>query len=545
MTKPTSLSIQSSVVRRCAPRFAAFSVVVGASLLTTVAHGQQLRREISAQRFDPAPGPRNFLSVRTLRMETEKTFSAGLMVNYGNSPLVVMGDDGEIGVIRSLVTADVLGSYTLMPALELGVKIPVTRVSGDGLDPENFSALPSGAQKTSLGDPSLEAKYRIYGKADGPLTAGAGAYVTAPLGSMMAEGYFIGDDTVGGGVRGIADLRLGAFSAGLNLTGAFRRTATIGVTRVGSELRYGIGGGYALSDEFRVHLEALGNTRFSTEADGSNGTEALLGARYNPAGLPFTFTLGGGTRIAEGVGIPKYRILGGVLFDSEPRDRDRDGVVDDDDACPDKAEDLDGFQDSDGCPDPDNDEDGFLDSVDKCPDDAEDRDGFEDSDGCPELDNDKDGIPDERDLCKNKPETKNDYKDEDGCPDEADQDEDGIPDERDTCVDLPEDTDGFEDTDGCPDLDNDMDGIPDTADECVDQPETINGFEDTNGCPDTPPKGFKIPKEFRERMKREAAEAKARAKAEGKPAPAPAAPAPAPAAPAPAPAADGEPVLEL
>ncbi len=66
----------------------------------------------------------------------------------------------------------------------------------------------------------------------------------------------------------------------------------------------------------------------------------------------------------------------------------------------------------------DADRDGIPDDVDKCPKEAEDKDGFEDSDGCPDPDNDKDGIPDAIDKCPNQPETINHYQDEDGCPDE-------------------------------------------------------------------------------------------------------------------------------
>ncbi|HEY4107087.1 MAG TPA: OmpA family protein, partial [Polyangiaceae bacterium] len=77
-----------------------------------------------------------------------------------------------------------------------------------------------------------------------------------------------------------------------------------------------------------------------------------------------------------------------------------------------------GYQDEDGCPEPDNDGDGIPDVSDKCPNEPEDKDGFEDQDGCPDPDNDKDGIPDARDLCPNEPETVNGYADNDGCPDE-------------------------------------------------------------------------------------------------------------------------------
>ncbi len=145
-----------------------------------------------------------------------------------------------------------------------------------------------------------------------------------------------------------------------------------------------------------------------------------------------------------------------AMFDSAtpekkvPSDRDRDGIVDELDRCPDDPEDKDGFEDQDGCPDDDNDKDGVIDRHDDCPMDPEDKDGFEDGDGCPDLDNDKDGLPDKVDR----------------CPDE------------------PEDKDGFEDQDGCPDDDNDKDGILDAKDLCPDEPETVNNYADHDGCPD-------------------------------------------------------------
>ena len=132
--------------------------------------------------------------------------------------------------------------------------------------------------------------------------------------------------------------------------------------------------------------------------------------------------------------------------DPEKRgDRDGDGINDSDDKCPAEAEDKDGFEDSDGCPDPDNDKDGLADAADKCPVEAEDKDGFEDGDGCPDPDNDQDGIADG----------------DDECPVEA------------------EDKDGFEDDDGCPDPDNDKDGVADGDDKCPTEP----GPADNGGCP--------------------------------------------------------------
>ncbi len=131
-------------------------------------------------------------------------------------------------------------------------------------------------------------------------------------------------------------------------------------------------------------------------------------------------------------------------------DTDGDGVMDANDKCPNEAEDKDLFDDTDGCPDPDNDADGVLDADDKCPLDAEDKDGYEDEDGCNDKDNDADGVPDAQDKCSNEP----------------------------------EDRDGFQDADGCPELDNDKDGFSDAQDKCPNEAEVINGVDDDDGCAD-------------------------------------------------------------
>ena len=107
------------------------------------------------------------------------------------------------------------------------------------------------------------------------------------------------------------------------------------------------------------------------------------------------------------------------LAEANDPDRDRDGILNVEDACADEPEDMDGFQDADGCPDPDNDADAILDASDACPLVPEDRDGFEDDNGCPDPDNDQDQILDLVDRCPNEPETINGIEDADGCPDEG------------------------------------------------------------------------------------------------------------------------------
>lgn len=100
-------------------------------------------------------------------------------------------------------------------------------------------------------------------------------------------------------------------------------------------------------------------------------------------------------------------------------DADADTIPDDRDACREAPEDLDGFEDDDGCPDPDDDDDSVPDATDECPRAPEDLDGFEDEDGCPDPDDDRDRIDDARDACPRNAEVYNGRLDDDGCPDAA------------------------------------------------------------------------------------------------------------------------------
>jgi OmpA-OmpF porin, OOP family len=523
-------------------RFSMPFVLVGGGLLLTsaVANAQSSAKDgtFTVQRFMPAPGPRNFITVEGARTDGKMAFSLGVFANYAKDPFVVKSCISEtdcsaanasmrqdIHVVRDMITTDVLASLTPIPRLQIGLRFPVlSYVNGDGINTNLNEAgagtqLHGGLKKTGVGDPLLEAKVRALGGVGDVFVLGGSAFVSAPLGDASAKDSYIGDSSVTTGLRGIFDVQLGRVSLGANLGAVYRKTATLGSSALGSEFRYGVGAAYKISPVLRALAEGYGTTKFSS-LNGTNSLEALLAGQVQPLKSRFAFSLGGGAGIIEGVGVPTFRGFAGIMFINERSDIDADGIPDDDDQCVNDAEDMDGFQDSDGCPDPDNDGDGFLDAQDKCPNEAETKNGFKDDDGCPDEvpdrdqdgipdaedkcpdnggqaivrrkgafygcpDSDKDGIPDKIDKCPNEPEDTDGYLDEDGCPD-PDNDGDGIPDVDDQCVDQPEVKNGFQDEDGCPDEvpDRDHDGIPDNVDKCPTQPENYNGFEDDDGCPD-------------------------------------------------------------
>ena len=128
--------------------------------------------------------------------------------------------------------------------------------------------------------------------------------------------------------------------------------------------------------------------------------------------------------------------IAGALKKKAPKvipvlDRDKDGVPDNIDACPDDP----GPAALQGCPDRDG--DGILDKDDKCPDVK----GVARYQGCPIPDRDKDGINDEEDKCPDVPGLSR-YQ---GCP-IPDTDGDGVNDEEDRCITIPGPKENF----GCP-----------------------------------------------------------------------------------------------
>jgi outer membrane protein OmpA-like peptidoglycan-associated protein len=114
-------------------------------------------------------------------------------------------------------------------------------------------------------------------------------------------------------------------------------------------------------------------------------------------------------------------------------DRDKDGVPDTDDQCPD----VPGVPVLKGCPDKDS--DGIADAADKCPTVP----GLAKYNGCPIPDTDGDGVNDETDKCPNDKGLAR-YE---GCP-IPDTDGDGVNDEDDKCIDKP----GVPANYGCPEI---------------------------------------------------------------------------------------------
>ncbi len=448
--------------------------------------------------FRPAVDSKGFFSVNGSDILGANDISFGLVMDYGHNIMRLEDGHGADALIKHSFQGTFHFNYGIAGVAAVGLSIPVNLMGGDAVT--NIG--PAGAlynspemNSQSLGFFGLHGKYRITRVERG---IGLAALAQVGFGLSNTAQKDLASDGVFFWPQLIAEKRFGAtgaFKLGLNVGFRLHTQSNPRFDQLSSGPNFQNGnlltGGFGLAYRVLDPVDLVAET-YLTQLAGGNGDagpklsdEVVGGIKVFVERNSFLM-LGGGVRTTDGFEAADQRVILGFVFEPSIGDRDGDGYKDDVDKCPDQPEDFDGFEDADGCPDPDNDQDGILDGDDKCPNNPENKNGIEDHDGCPEGvdgDRDGDGIPDSRDKCPDQAEDRDGFQDADGCPD-PDNDKDGIPDKKDQCPNDPEDRDGFQDQDGCPDPDNDHDGIPDAQDRCPNQPETYNGFQDQDGCPD-------------------------------------------------------------
>jgi outer membrane protein OmpA-like peptidoglycan-associated protein len=461
--------------------------------------------------FRPALDSKGFFHTNGTDILGKNDLSFGLVIDYGRSLLRVRDQGQEsANLIDHSFQGTFSFNYGIANILVAGLTLPMNLASGEAQfsdrltppGPTQVGPIAGGGNGVQWGPNvhdfqnvsfvALHAKARILRVERG---FGLAAAVQVGLPISDAPRNAAGDPGFWYWPQIIAEKRFGA-------TGQFKVGANVGFRghsasdtvidlkdgrfRDGSRLTYGLGLAYRILEPVDVVADTYGTFLLSDADSKLKPSNEVTGGIKVFVERNSYLMLGAGPRYTSGFEAADVRAFVGFIFEPSIGDRDGDGIKDDVDKCPDEPEDFDGFQDEDGCPDPDNDNDGILDKDDRCPNEPEDRDGDQDEDGCPEGsdgDRDGDGILDSKDKCPDDPEDKDGFQDQDGCPD-PDNDKDGIPDKKDQCPNDPEDKDGFEDEDGCPDPDNDKDGILDVVDKCPNEPETFNGFEDEDGCPD-------------------------------------------------------------
>ena len=482
-----------------------------------LASGAAAQSGVSVQQFEPQPSQfRNYFTVAAPQVVEAWRFELGLLADYADDPLVLRRssdgrriEDGDI--VGQMITTNVMGVIGLGGIMDLGIAVPIVMLQR-GDSPLAGGGTPldgDGRAPVGVGDLRLVPKIQLY-NADtienpGGFSLGLLVDLTLPTGDadLYRGGVFSAEPRLllGYGVGNWLDI---AANVGYRI----RDAARVGSLEIGDHMTYGLAFDFGFGAErgyrrlFHIVPEIFGEVDFGSDQilRENSPMEGLLGLKIFPT-EDFMVQAGMGMGFLEGYGTPDWRAFVGIAFSpavNRIRDRDEDGIPDDEDNCPDHPNrdqsDIDGDGIGDVCDD-DMDGDGIPNDQDNCPrvpnPDQADLDGDGVGDACDD-DIDGDGVPNAQDNCPTIPNPDQSDLDGDGVGDacDDDMDGDGVPNDRDNCPTVPNPDQADLDGDGVGDAcDDDIDGdqIPNDRDLCPYEPETYNDFEDDDGCPDEGP----------------------------------------------------------
>lgn len=280
---------------------------------------------------------------------------AGALFEYASAPLmrVTVPAGGTIEnaswepLLDDVMALNFSGGWAPSRNLRLDVAMPLFLAStGEG-------GVGNGA---GLGDMRISAAAAFAG--NGGLGAGLVPYVDVPVGGGAP--VYLGSSQVAGGARAMLGYRTERLLASMDVGAHFGAPTAIDAVEGATNLRVGLGLGYALNDSFGVGAETHTTLPAGEEHlfGGSPApTEALAhGTFRTKRGL--ALTLGGAVGLSDGPGTASYRVFLGAGWSPSgnaamamDRDRDHDGVDDIQDECVDAPETKNGVKDADGCPD--------------------------------------------------------------------------------------------------------------------------------------------------------------------------------------------------
>jgi outer membrane protein OmpA-like peptidoglycan-associated protein len=441
--------------------------------------------------FEPSERGSDWFANESNDYRGQLRLALGAVGDYGYRGLVGQRHaDNSIhaSVLRNQVLVHAGFSLIIAERLRLAASMPIQlHAYGREATRNGEVFLPPQHQQT-VGDIRTSLDLRVAGEYGEPISLAVGASLFIPLGQRED---FTGDDVArfAPHLNIAGDIGMFAYSA----RGGFEYRPldiTYMDTQLGNTMTFGGAAGLRFADK-RVLIgpEVYGRTLIERDPHKHDTPiELILGAHVNTPG-GFRVNAGAGTALDRGYGAGHFRGLFGVEWFPEPErsDLDKDGVYDDEDACPGVA----GVRTSDprtnGCPPPpppDRDGDGVLDSDDACPDMVGVKTNDPRTNGCPPpSDRDGDGVNDSEDACPDVAGVRTNDPKTNGCPADRDGDGDGILDKDDACPDIAGVKTNDPKTNGCPDADRDKDGVLNDADACPDQAGPKSDDPKTSGCP--------------------------------------------------------------
>lgn len=311
---------------------------MNAVLFALAAHAQVSSPDANGQLFRPSIDATHTLwTTDTGRAPNGYVLARG-MVHYANRPVTFVGDDGDpVPVVSDVLQLSVLAAYSRGP-IRIGADIPVYL----------FSAGVEG-NEAGLGDAALDAKVTVLDRTKFPLGVALTGRISFPTTTVNAS---LGDGGFGWELNALVDKKVGPVLLAANIGTRGLPDRKLSNFTWSDQFQARLGVGWEVAPGGGLSLDAGTNLNYANVNAGSTPAEAILGG-WGRVADSLVIRGGVGTGITRGFGAPRFRAILGIGY--EPRrdkDTDNDGILDSGDACRTEPEDIDGFEDLDGCPDP-------------------------------------------------------------------------------------------------------------------------------------------------------------------------------------------------
>ena len=294
---------------------------------------------IDAQRFRPTiDGRFTIWTDDASRVESFRP-SFRLLAHYAHEPLVYTpeGSSTPDAVVKHLLQTDLVAGIGYQ-RFRIGAVLPVYLVATSDTE----------ATQTGLGDVGVDAKAVVLDGEKAPVRIAFAGRVWFPTTTLKNA---LGARKVTYELTGIADRTFGDAQVGVNVGLRGGPDVQLENVRVDDYAVVRVGGGYQIVDWLAAGAEVNADVPLQNDAADALAVEWMVNGRLQAA-RNLQVRAAFGTGLTKGIATPDLRALVGLVWQADgPRDADGDGVPDADDACVDAAEDLDGEDDTDGCPD--------------------------------------------------------------------------------------------------------------------------------------------------------------------------------------------------
>ena len=286
-----------------------------AALLLMAMPLQAAAQGFELQQFHPMPGQKaNLFTTSAAQVPSHMDWSALLILNYGNDPLVWRNEEGERieSVVGHQGTANILASMGLFGVLEVGIDLPVhffqqgSPVTGIDIRPEDGGF--------GVGDLRLVPKVQLFSARE-TRDANGGALAVVldmhlPTGSD--ERLQGGDFRIG--PRIAFDAVVGGPRLAANLGYLYRSENEVGNLDVRDMVRWNVGVEVPVGDQLWITTEMYGRLTPAAEemSRAESPTEWLTGAKMQLGELFFVGGMGLG--LVNGYGTPDWRMFLGLGF---------------------------------------------------------------------------------------------------------------------------------------------------------------------------------------------------------------------------------------